>query len=167
MYDIERMLLPALMRPLTPAERRKLADTLEQIATLQRTLADADQRVGHIVRRSAIESAPRTTGRPRGSGARFIRIVTRRNGIGAVVHVGRAIWQELGEPKRLDIQRHGFGGQLWMRPCAEGIGYRVTQPPNGMPRFTVGQDAVDALGLTEGRHDGAIISGAIVIGAGS
>jgi hypothetical protein len=32
-----------------------------------------------------------------------------------------------------------------------------------MPRFTIGQDAVDALGLTEGRHDGEIVGGAIVV----
>lgn len=158
--EIDRLLAPLLLRPLRPAERRHIADVFDRLATLQRQLADADQQIGHKVRRAALDSAPRKGGRPKGTGARFIRIEPRETGHGAHVHVGRALWQELGEPKRVDMQR--VGGVLRLTPCGDGDGYRLTQPPNGMPKATVGQDTVEALRLEDGRHPAEISAGSIV-----
>jgi hypothetical protein len=160
--EITRLIAPLLLRKLTPAERIKIATILESLAAQQRELAAADQQVGHKVRRAALDSAPRGPkgGRPKGSGGRFLRVEPRRNGIGATIHVGRALWQELGEPRRLDPQR--VGASLRLVPCAASVGYSVTQPKNGMPRFTVGQDLLDTLGIAEGRMAADIRAGAIV-----
>lgn len=159
--EITRALAPLLLRPLRPAERLKLAETFERLATQQRELAAADQQVGHVVRRAALDSAPRKGGRPKGTGARFIRVELRPRGIGAFVHVGRALWQELGEPRRLDPQR--VGSRLMLVPTDGEAGYSVTQPPNGMPRFTVGQELLDTLRIEVGRMPAEIRAGAIVV----
>jgi hypothetical protein len=159
--DITRLLAPLLLRPLTPVERRKIAAILNSLAAQQCALADADQAVGHVVRRAALDRAPRKGGRPKGTGARFIRVEPRANGIGATIHVGRALWQELGQPRRLDPQR--VGGALTFVPCDGDSGYSVTQPKNGMPRFTVGQDLLDTLRMEEGKFDAQIRAGAIIM----
>jgi len=160
--EITRLLAPLLLRPLRPQERLKIADVFDRLAAQQRELAAADQAVGHVARRVALDSAPRSSkgGRPKGSGARFLRVETRPRGIGATIHVGRALWQELGEPRRLDPQR--IGSVLTFVPCDSDAGYSVTQPPNGMPRFTVGQDVLDTLRIEEGRYPAEIRAGAIV-----
>lgn len=163
--EITRLLAPLLLRPLRPAERLKIAVTFELLAQQQRELAAADQQIGHVVRRAALASAPRSPkgGRPKGSGARFVRIgrpiSTERSWR---VHVGRALWQELGEPKRLDIQR--LGGALMLTPADGSAGYSLTRPKDGMPRLSIGQGTAEALGLEEGRFDAAIRGGAIVLG---
>lgn len=159
--EITRLLAPLLLRPLTPPERRKIASIFESLASQQRELADADTRVGHVARRAALDSAPRKGGRPRGTGARFVRIEARETGHGAYVHIGRALWQELGEPKRLDMQQ--IGGVLTLTPCGDGTGYSLTRAPNGMPKATVGQDTVEALRLNDGRYPAQIRAGAIII----
>lgn len=160
--EIPRLLAPLLARRLTPQERLTIAGVFESLAAQQRALAAADQAVGHVVRRVQLNSAPRSSkgGRPKGSGARFIRIEPRETGHGAYVHVGRALWQELGEPQRMDIQR--IGGALVLTPCGDGVGYSLTRAPNGMPKATVGQDAVETLRLAEGRYGAQIRAGAIV-----
>ncbi|MDQ2995473.1 MAG: hypothetical protein M3R61_00235 [Chloroflexota bacterium] len=147
----------------TAAQRRQLAEQLRQFADEQAALADADTRVGHVVRRSLLERAPRSAkgGRPRGTGARFIRIEPRERGHGAYVYIGRALWQEIGEPVRFDLQR--IGGALTLRPARGDDGYAFTRPPNGMPKATVGQDTVEALHLDEGRYPAEIRAGAIVV----
>jgi len=160
--DITRILAPLLLRPLRSAERLKIAGVLESLAAQQRELAAADVSVGHKVRRAQMDAAPRLAkgGRPKGSGGRFLRVEPRRNGIGATIHVGRALWQELGEPRRLDPQR--VGATLQLAPCEDGQGYSVTRPKNGMPRFTVGQELLDTLRIAEGRIEAEIRSGAII-----
>lgn len=159
---MRRALLSLLGPRPTAALRRQLAAELRELADDQERLADADTRSGHIVRRARIaqEAAQQKTGRPKGSGARFVRVEARETGHGAYVHVGRALWQELGEPRRMDIQR--VGGTVRMAPCSDGVGYRFTRPPNGMPKATIGQDALDALGLIERRYPATIAAGAIV-----
>ena len=159
--EITRLLAPLLLRKLAPVERRKLADIFDRLAAQQRELAEADTRVGHVARRVALDSAPRKGGRPKGSGARFIRIETRARGIGAFVHVGRALWQELSEPKRLDMQR--IGGVFTLTPCGSEAGYSLTRAPNGMPKATIGQDTVETLRLEDGRYPAEIRAGAIVV----
>lgn len=163
---LRRAILAALGPRPTTARRRELAATLRQLAEEQEQLAAADIRSGHVVRRAQIaqEAAKQKTGRPKGSGARFVRVEGRHGGKpGAQLHVGRALWQELGEPERLDIQRHGAA--LRLAPCGDAVGYAVSRPPNGMPRFTIGQDALEALRLDERRYDARIEAGAIVFEA--
>lgn len=161
--DITRALAPLLLRPLRPAERLRLAETFETLARQQHELAAADTAVGHVKRRVQLDSAPRSSkgGRPKGTGARFIRVELRPRGIGAFVHVGRALWQELGEPRRLDPQR--VGSRLMLVPTDGDTGYSVTQPPNGMPRFTVGQELLDTLRIEVGRMPAEIRAGMIVV----
>jgi hypothetical protein len=160
--ELRRALLAALGPRPSAAHRRELATLLRQLADEQEQIAEADTRSGHVVRRSQIqaEAARQKTGRPKGSGARFVRVEPRATGFGAYVHVGRALWQELGEPARMDIQR--LGAAVRLTPCGDGAGYRFTRGPNGMPKCTIGQDALDALGLIERRYDARIEAGAIV-----
>jgi hypothetical protein len=163
--DLRRLLAPMLARRLTAAERREFAAALAELAAQQATLAEADQRIGHQVRRAQLDSAPRTGGRPKGTGARFLRWEPshgtgkhdRRTGS---LHIGRALWQELGEPRHMDVQR--LGPSLVLRPCLPGIGWTVTKPPNGMPRLNIGDEAADTLRLAEGRYPAEIRDGAIV-----
>jgi hypothetical protein len=163
--ELRRLLAPLLARRMPAAQRRELADALSELAAQQAALADADQRIGHQVRRAALDTAPRTGGRPKGSGARFLRWDAptgtgkqdRRSGM---LHIGRALWQELGEPARFDVQR--IGAALVLRPCGEGQGWAVGRPPNGMPRLNIGEEAADTLRLAEGRYPAEIKDGAIV-----
>lgn len=160
---LRRALLAALGPRPTVARRREIAALLRQFADEQDKIAAADTRTGHVVRRAQIahEASRQKTGRPKGTGARFVRVEGRHGGKpGAVIHVGRAIWQELGEPGRFDLQR--VGGQLRLTPCGEGVGYAVSRPKNGMPRMTIGQDALDALRLDVRRYEAHIEAGAIV-----
>lgn len=164
---IRTLLRPLLARRLTAIERRALVDALRQLAEEQERLAEADEHVGHVVRRAAIEqqAVRQKTGRPKGSGAHFLRWESprgegktdRRSGH---LHIGRALDQELDEPKRMDVQR--LGSTLELRPCGEGEGWAVNRSPNGMPRLSIGQEAADTLRLVEGRWPATIRGGAIV-----
>lgn len=149
-------------RPI-PARRRALADQLQALADEQWELAAADERVGHVARRAALDQARPGArgGRPKGSGARFIRVEEPHGEYSGRVHIGRALWQELGEPVRLDVQR--IGSRLELRPVESG-GYSVTRPRNGMPRFSVGQETLDTLRVTAGRYRAEVRGGAIVVG---
>lgn len=163
--DPLRAALLSLLGPRpTPARRRAVADQLQALADEQRRLADADERVGHVARRAALDQARSGArgGRPKGTGARYIRVEEPQGEHSGRIHVGRAIWQDLGEPARLDVQR--IGSRLELRPVESG-GYSVTRPKNGMPRFSVGQETLDTIGLVEGRYQGAVRGGAIVVGA--
>jgi hypothetical protein len=160
---LRRALLSLLGPRPTAARRRELAALLRQLADEQEQIADADTRTGHVVRRAQIaqEAAQQRTGRPKGTGARFVRVERRHSDKpGAVVHVGRALWQELGEPARLDLQR--IGATLRLTPCLPGVGYALSRPKNGMPRMTIGQDALEALRLDMRRYDARIEAGTIV-----
>jgi len=161
MIDMLRSALRPFLLRLTPNQRREAAVVLHQLANEQSALADADERVGHVVRRSQIDqsAAKQRTGRPRGSGARFLRVEVPRKG-SIVLHIGRALWQELGEPAYIQIQR--IDNRLELRPCGAGDGYRITQPPNGMPRCSFGRETADTLRLLEGRILAHIERGAII-----
>src|SRR5262245_4629479 len=162
----------SLLRPLiaalrSPAQRRSFAADLRALADEQERLADADERAGPALRRARIETYNTTkrTGRPKGTGARFLRWepprgegkASRRSG---QFHIGRALDQELGEPERLDVQR--VGTALRLRPCGAGVGWKVSRPANGMPRLNIGEEAADTLRLEERRYPARIESGVIV-----
>ena len=161
--DHLRPLLAALR---TPSQRRALAAELRALAAEQERIADADERSGHVLRRARIETeaARQKTGRPRGSGAQFVRVEDQGGQRSPRLHIGRALWQLLGEPSRFDLQR--VGGRVVLRPATGDVGYAVSRPPNGMPRISIGNEALDALGLLlDTRYAGAIEGGAIVLGA--
>ena len=169
--DLRRLLAPVLARRLTAAQRRDLAAALSELAAQQAALAEADQRIGHQVRRAQMNSAPRTGGRPKGTGARFLRWQDaigegKRDRRSGQLHIGRALWQELGEPRRMDVQQ--LGGSLVLRPCGDGAGWGVSKPPDGMPRLNIGDEAATALKLVAGRYPAEIKDGAIIaISSGS
>ena len=161
---IADLLRPLLARRLAPTERRALALELRQLAARQEALADADERLGHVVRRAAEDAAPRTGGRPKGSGGSFLRWSPPEPGRhSGQLHIAPKLWRDLGSPARLDVQR--LGGALHLRPCGDGQGWAVTLPTGkrgGMPRLSIGHDPADILGLVEGRMPATISSGAIV-----
>jgi hypothetical protein len=149
-------------------ERRALAEALRAIAEEQERLAAADEATGHRVRRAQLDqqAARQKTGRPKGSGARFLRwepprspsgVASRRSGH---LHVGRALWMEIGEPRRLNVQR--LGQELHLRLCGEGEGWAVSRSPNAMPHLSIGEEPADTLRLLEGRWAAEIRGGAIV-----
>lgn len=164
--EIRQLLRPLLARRRSPAERRALAVELRQIADEQEHLADADEQVGHVVRSAQLDTAPRRGGRRKGTGARYLRWTppqgegkgSRRSGR---LFIGRALWQELGEPKRMDVQR--LGAELHVRPCGEGVGWAISRGAQTMPGLNIGEESADTLRLTPGRWEAEIRSGAIVV----
>lgn len=152
-----RQAITALL-PRRPSQRayRELAELLRREAERLDNLAGAE-------RRSIARTSPmlkRRTGRPRGSGATFVRFEPGGSDRTARLHIGRRLWQELGEPARLDLQR--LGSELHLRPCGASEGYAVTRPRDGMPRIGMGVSVAEALGLYEGRFEAEIRGGAVV-----
>lgn len=74
--------------------------------------------------------------------------------------IGRRLWQEMGEPDRLDVQR--LGSELHLRPCGAAEGFAVTMPKDGMPRIGMGVSTAEVPGLFEGKFNAEIRGGAIV-----
>lgn len=162
MPSIRDLLRPILLGRMSYAERQKVAEELRAIGEEQAQIAEADRAIGHAYRRSVMEASSGKIGRPKGSGARWIRIEppisTEKTWR---LHVGRALWQELGEPRRLDLQK--AGGALLLIPCGIGVGYAMSRPPNGMPRMSVGAETIGALSLSPGKYPGEIRGGRIEI----
>lgn len=165
MNEPRNLLASLLCRKLNPAERRSLAEQLRALADEQDRLAEAEERSGPALRRVEFAAAPRKTGRPKGSGARFLRWepptgegkASRRSG---QLHIGRALYQELGEPERIDVQRSGQ--TLYLRPCLAGQGWKVNRGKNTMPRLNIGEEPADTLRLRETRYPAEIRDGAII-----
>lgn len=160
--EIRCLLAPALAYLRNAQQRREFALALRTLAEEQQRLAEADQRLGHVVRRAQLDAAPRSAkgGRPKGSGARFLRWEGRIKGRTGQLYVGRALWQELGEPARMDVQR--LGTELVLRPCGADVGWAVIKPSQGMPHMSIGDEAAAALRLIEGRHPAEVRGGEIV-----
>lgn len=158
MSEILKLLNPILARKLTRLQRLELADELQMLVDRQRAIADADSRIGHVVRASATDGRKKM-GRPLGSGARFVRWESRRDGRTGQLYIGRALWQELDSPPRVDIQR--LGGKLMISPCGPTVGWACIKPSRGMPHCSIGDESAAILGLLEGRHPAEIRAGAI------
>lgn len=154
--QLRRAVVALLPRRPSQQAYRDLADLLRAEADRLERLAGAEQR--SIERGSPVLKG--RTGRPRGSGATFVRFEPGGGRHSARLHIGRRLYQELGEPKRLDPQR--LGGELHLRPCGASEGYAVTRPVDGMPRIGMGVSVGEALGLYEGRFEATIRDGAIV-----
>jgi hypothetical protein len=164
---LRRAVLAALERSPNSARRRAVAETLEQLAAEQRRLAEADARVGHELRRAELAQQPHggRAGRRVGTGSRHIRIKVRNAAGGAFVFVGRALWQELGQPERLDPQV--ISGEVRLGAAHGDAGYQVLTPSGGMPRLTVGAAVVELLGLEPERpYPAHVAGGAIVVERG-
>lgn len=166
MTDDPRALLAPLIAALrSPSQRRQFADQLCALADEQAALADAEERSGtrlHALHERATHNAERRGGRPRGSGGRFVRYVP-GNGHSGQLHIAPALWDELGKPKRVNLQC--LAGQLVIRACGEDAGWRVTLPSGargGMPRISIGNEAAETLGLVEGRVAAQVEGGAII-----
>lgn len=156
---------------LTPHQRRKLAEEMRRIADRHDRIAVADERVGHVVRRernaipehreSALPgSAHPKGGRPRGSGAMFIRWKEYQNRSGGRLYIGRSLIENLGSPARMNIER--LGDVIWLRIAGPGEGWAVVYPSNqGTPRMSIGDDAALSLGLIEGRWPALVVNNAI------
>lgn len=109
----------------------------------------------------------RQPGRPRGSGARYVRVCF-HVGRSYNVHIGRALWYEAGSPERVMLRRDRGAAPtlLYLVPCDAPRGYRVTQSPApglGMPRISVGRAIALELGLLPGRFAGRQERGEIVV----
>lgn len=153
MYNL-RLFLSSLFgtHPPTPSQRRRLAQVLRTLADEEDQLASADERVGHRLRQATAQTTQQKTGRPRGSGGRFLRWEPPTHDRSGTLHISAALWHEIGDPGRLDAQR--YGGRLVLRPCDFPDGYTVSVPSGprgGNPRIRVGREAADALRLSEGR----------------
>jgi hypothetical protein len=151
-HDLRVCITTLFKKPPTPGQRRRLEQVLRQLADEQGRLADADERVGHRVRQATAQVTHQKTGRPRGSGDRFLRWEPPTRDRSGTLHISAALWHELGDPGRLDAQR--YGGRVVLRSCEWPDGYAVSVPTGargGNPRIRLGQEAADALRLTEGR----------------
>jgi hypothetical protein len=162
--DLRRAILAALGPRPTPVKRRALVEHLRQLADEQERLAAAEERSGHRVRQVRPAGEPGNKGgRPRGSGGRFLRFEEATPGNSGTLHISAALWHELGDPARLDIQR--AGSRLVLRPAEWPAGYAVTLPSGargGNPRMRIGAESADALGLAEGRI-GAEVQGEAIV----
>lgn len=159
--EIEQLLAPLLLRPLRPAERRRIADTLEALARQQRELADAARR--QQAKPAAARATPRAPqAGPGRTPSRFVRV--ERVLVGQQerlrLYVGRGIWYDLGSPARLDVQREG--GRVLLRPASGDAGFAVVAG-RGMPRLWC-DGARDLIDLEDGRYQAELRGGAIVVG---
>lgn len=100
------------------------------------------------------------TGRPRGTGARFVRVDMPRWGTPRL-HIGRALWQEIGSPRRLDVQRRA--GTLYLVPASSHEGYSVGSQGNSVPKISLGHSTLDTLGLVVGYYAAQVEAGMIVV----
>ncbi len=103
--------------------------------------------------------------RPVGTGATTVKIVHRtdstygRDGAptgninsGYFVFIGRQLWQKIGRPDRVLISR--VKNRIDIYSAMEGTGYAVTNVQNnGMPRCSVGKEAIEQLELGEGEYE--------------
>ena len=99
-------------------------------------------------------------GRPHGSGATSVRVAVRTSGDGAGrfvggarIFIGRALWQVIGMPERVDFD--GIPGQrYWIQP---GDDYAITGPRfDGQPRFSLSLTDTHAYGVPPGRYAATI-----------
>lgn len=98
-------------------------------------------------------------GRPPGTGYRTVEIGLRTDNPGYNVFVGRALWQEIESPKRLDIvEVSRYVYHLVEARYDEGWAVVGGQ---GMPRLHVGKAQIEFLKLDEGVYPAEIVDGII------
>lgn len=97
------------------------------------------------------------TGRPVGSGYRTVMVEERGDATGYRLYIGRAIWQAIGRPARVDLERDGRA--LVIRPgtTLAVIGQRW----NVQPRVALGLRRAEDLGLQPGTWH-ADVAGSVI-----
>lgn len=96
------------------------------------------------------------TGRPRGTGVPFVRVVQPAGGGAWRLYLSRSLWHSVGEPTRLTL--HGLGNRVELRPAASA-GYAVTKGAP-VPTLTVPAEALAAAQLAlPGRYAARVVDG--------
>jgi hypothetical protein len=85
--------------------------------------------------------------RPRGSGATTIRLALPTPQQSGRLYIGRALWQAIGEPARVDLLRHG--GRLLI---VAGETFAVSGRQGSIPRVSIGQPTLETIGLEPGTY---------------
>ena len=101
-----------------------------------------------------------TNGRPVGSGYRTVEVKLRTDNPGYHFFVGRALYQEIGEPKRLDIVEVSRYVYRLVEVRYDNEGWAVVGG-QGMPRLSVGKAQIDFLQLDEGVYPAEVVDGVI------
>lgn len=99
--------------------------------------------------------------RPYGSGSHIVRLERRTDQDGARLFIGRALWQALGQPPSVSLDRDA-AGRLIIRPGADHA--VAGQRSNGMPRAAVSLRRLADLNLTASGDDwpAHVVEGAII-----
>ena len=106
------------------------------------------------------ERPPRKpSGRPAGSGATTIRLVAPAGGSGRL-YIGRALWQAIGAPARVRMER--FGARVTIKPTGEtgpetfAVSGRAS---NSIPRLSIGLATMEQIGLDAGVYTAHVVDG--------
>ena len=79
------------------------------------------------------------------------------------LYIGRRLWQDIGEPARVTLER--FGSRISIKP---GDDFSVSgEVGNSIPRLSLGKATREKLGLEPGTYTAHVVAGTrtIVIGA--
>lgn len=97
--------------------------------------------------------------RPRGSGATTVRLATPGAGQSSGrLFIGRSLWQAIGEPPRVKLER--FGARLAISPAVAPEGYAVQGARfNGQPRISIGVSTMEQIGLDAGAYSAHVVEG--------
>jgi hypothetical protein len=97
---------------------------------------------------------------------RFIRVTIRNIRTGAAfISLGHKLWDELGQPQRLDLKRRG--DRIVLARVERG-GYAVTRANDGLPHLVCGAESLRLLRVDCGKsyqcwvEDEAVVIGAVL-----
>ena len=147
----------------SPAQIEQLASDLADLATelRERAAAQRRQQTRPAAQRVATRKPKAGPGRAPSNFVRLAHEPWGKEGRDRLhMYVGRGLWYAIGSPARLDLQR--VGGHLILRPASGDAGLAF-HAGKGIPRAFVDGWA-DLLRLEDGRYEGRVEGGAIVIG---
>lgn len=157
--ELKRAALRQLGDRPTPAQRRQVIARLRELADEQEQLLraiEADLRQPPEARKSVKRKRGAGPGR---APSEFVRIERRvlRGTHRTSLYIGRALFYQLGSPRRIDIQR--LGGQLVILVAQGDAGWSLQSKPGTMPRAWVDGAADLLMDLEDGRYAGEVIGG--------
>lgn len=119
----------------------------------------AEQAIPISGRRKKEPKAVRPNHRPRGSGGTTVRLAIPGPGQSSGrLFIGRSLWQAIGEPPRVKLDR--FGARLAISPAVAPEGYAVQGAKfNGQPRLSVGVSAMEQIALDPGVYAAHVVEG--------
>jgi len=159
--EITSILAPLIARLASPAQHRRFALALRQIADRQERLARAIERVPPTA-----PTAPRTPaarGQGRKPGMEIVIKAEQQMQTRTRVSIGRGLWfalrenidnPVLRESGRVALRWSDVSGALWFEPCGYGDGWQVVIG-SGVPRFFVNEEARNQL-PPDGRYAGVV-----------